>query len=267
MKQTELSNRIATYVAILRDAVPVGPDRAGNWRVYAAVTGSALAMASNASASIIYSGNINVSKSVSSVGLPGVGGPAGSHTHSNSASVKLKNAVGDTIGVSFGIFIKQRLQSHSLHGTLGLGTKNVNGGFLFSVGQGIKHLSAGATIKSPVTGSNFQGSTNLLFGHAVSAAGHVSSLGAAGWGAKNGYIGFDFKNGETTDYGWIKLSFTTTENGAAGSFNIESYAYDDSGAAIQAGAGTPTPEPGTSSLALLAIGAAGITALRRRKSV
>jgi hypothetical protein len=69
----------------------------------------------------------------------------------------------------------------------------------------------------------------------------------------DGYIGFRL-NG--SHYGWMRVGFTLDDPGAV----VYDWAYDDSGAAIAAGA---VPEPGRSTLMLLAL---TLAALRRRRS-
>lgn len=60
-------------------------------------------------------------------------------------------------------------------------------------------------------------------------------------------------DGEWERFGWMHIDSVSSSG-----FHIDGYAYEDSGAPITAGA---VPEP--SSLALLALGAAGVRALRR----
>lgn len=72
------------------------------------------------------------------------------------------------------------------------------------------------------------------------------------------FIGLAFPINATTHYGWVRVDV----DNAAGTFNIVDWAYED-----QPGVGITTPavpEPGT--LGLLAAGAAGLAALRRRRS-
>ena len=75
------------------------------------------------------------------------------------------------------------------------------------------------------------------------------------------YLGIQFNPGDGTRYGWIRIEDIALDYT---SLSITGWAYEDlAGASILAGeGGTPVPIP--SSLALLAAGAAGLAALRRR---
>lgn len=77
------------------------------------------------------------------------------------------------------------------------------------------------------------------------------------------YLGFKFTSnnpegnvGTVPLYGWARVNFTS-----GGPANLVSYAYETSGGSIAAGA---VPEP--SSLSMLALGAFGLTQLRRRRA-
>jgi hypothetical protein len=98
------------------------------------------------------------------------------------------------------------------------------------------------------------------FGEQIGTPG--SSLGPAG---PDGYLGFN-GNGflgvqlSSGNLGWIQVDI------ASKSLTIKDWAYEDSGRHLAAGATTSIPEPSTATgLALLAIGAAGVCTLRRRK--
>ena len=79
-------------------------------------------------------------------------------------------------------------------------------------------------------------------------------------------MGLKFKIGSDMHYGWVQIDVNRTVTQAV----IKAYAYQDipigqPGGTLTAGqtASTAVPEP--SGLALLALGAAGIAARRRRK--
>jgi len=76
--------------------------------------------------------------------------------------------------------------------------------------------------------------------------------------AGTGFIGFRFNGGGGMQFGWARI----TMDGAPGnSFKLVDYAWGDAGTQIATG---QIPEPG--SLALLAIGAAGLLAWRRQRA-
>jgi hypothetical protein len=102
---------------------------------------------------------------------------------------------------------------------------------------------------------------NLAFGTMIdgtNATATVTPGAAFPTSAPGGYYGFRFQDGgAAVRYGWaevIRGASTTTAG------TIVRYAYDDSGAGIPAGATVPAP----GSLALLAIGAAGLVGRRRK---
>ena len=76
-----------------------------------------------------------------------------------------------------------------------------------------------------------------------------------------GYLGVRFGS-SPVKYGWIHIDWI----GADGqSYHVDDYAYQDNGSWIQAGDTGEVPEPSTIALALLASGAAGVMASRRKK--
>ncbi|TWT77115.1 PEP-CTERM motif protein [Posidoniimonas polymericola] len=108
-------------------------------------------------------------------------------------------------------------------------------------------LSAGDPIDGSTVGPSFFG--GLAYG-AVNPDAQFNN-------ATDAYIGLSFPSGPDTYYGWIRV----TIDNAAGTFVVNDWAYNTvSGAGIAAG---QTPEPGT--LGLLAAGAAGLAAARRRR--
>lgn len=157
------------------------------------------------------------------------------------------------------------------------------------------NLVTGAATTTPVTGWDFNpwGSTSLNFYFNTGGGGMTqngtsfallsnfdyigplfnflgsttSSTALAPYraGETGGYLGIRFLNESTgaTDYGWVQL--TTT--GATGyPATITGYAYENTGAALFAGA---VPEPGTNAalaLGALALGAVGVRRWRQSKA-
>jgi hypothetical protein len=118
---------------------------------------------------------------------------------------------------------------------------------------------------------------NLPLGTLIQAAGFtfgtnnaVETTGPTAWNlnSNNNYVGFRFLNEgtSTVDFGWaqVHLGATLTDTTRA----IIGYAYDDSGAGILSGATTSVPEPSTTALlGVMAAGALGVRAWRKRKAV
>jgi hypothetical protein len=89
-----------------------------------------------------------------------------------------------------------------------------------------------------------------------------SPASTSGPARARGYLGFEFgpKGGEHV--GWVAMSVVAS--GVDFAAHITGYAYDTvPGQTIKAGQTSPVPEPPT--LSLLALGAAGLIALRKRK--
>jgi hypothetical protein len=250
-----LNERLDSHFAVLRTF----PAISRNWQIYAAVTGSAMAMATSASAGSILYASGPVTASVKSVG-------SGMLT-TNWQAVVLRNATGAPIGKSFAIGVKQE-NFDSIGGTASVSGKGgvhflhvpFTGGNLLAA-LPVKELSAGAVISSKAGkfGGSF-GISGFIASERPAQSGHMT-----GWPAgKQGFAGFSFTTGAGgTDYGWVRLEFTIGRNQAANSITALDWAYTNGPIS---GGSSGAPEPSTFAMGLLAAGAAGVVALRKRRS-
>jgi hypothetical protein len=255
-RKHELDKRLADYSATLRSSrlEETRKRRSGNWQVYAAVTGSALAMATNASAGTISIINSSLTGNVTAGPLPNVSNlTRPPFTEYQSQSIQLTNGKGSTIHVGFGIGVGQgAVDGGQRASAVLLGGSQV--GFLHnSTGAGaffVKDL-ASATKTSNHTGV-FKRGTNFLATQLNFSFAGVDPVITYGWPkSATGFAAFSFTYGGKPDYGWVQLRYTVGTNGL----------IDE----IEAEGSSASREPSTFALALLAAGAAGVAALRRRR--
>jgi hypothetical protein len=262
MPTIKLDNRLNAYFSALnsRPAADALKRSTANWQYYAAVTGSAMAMATtNASAAIIYDGSgVTVGPHASVL--------ASTSFHSTGA-IKLKNGTGAFIGVDFGPGIFQRSTgAGNQSGSAVL--KGTTAGFRMTLAHfKLRKFSFGSNVDiAPDALSVWEGGTVKMASRSNSAAG--GHLGT-GWASNKTYFaGFFFGGAANMHYGWIRLKYTLGSNGLPNSAEAIDWAYNSTpNGAITAGQGIPTatPEPSTLGLGLLAAGAAGVAAIRRRK--
>jgi len=252
-----VDRRLDRHFATLR----TGAFHAGNWQRYAAVTGSALAMVTSAAASVVYSGPLNQSSPrVSTNNQPFASTGVGLNTAGGSPLYA-------TCGCRIGFFVGVSQQSGSGGGA---GKAAIYGGAF-----GFAHSSGNPFAKQFAPGSRISGAQGFYSGpnylglqvHGPNGASSTNfSVGLPP--NQTGTVGFDFRRsyGAQPDYGWVRLSFTVGENQLANQITVLDWAYADDGNGILAGEQVEaTPEPSTAALSLLAAGALGVTALRRRR--
>jgi PEP-CTERM motif len=122
------------------------------------------------------------------------------------------------------------------------------------------HAAGGIGTMVVIVGGN---AANLPVGTQINVTSAFSATGFYGGveipNGQTGYIGFKFDPdsvaGQQSFYGWFLMSVDSSNGGT-----VTSWAYENTGAGIAAGA---IPEPG--SLAMLAMGAVGLSRWRRRR--
>jgi hypothetical protein len=250
----ELKARLSAYSAVTHSP----HRRSGNWAIYAAATGSALAMATGASASIISAGTF-AGATVEPQGPNHLNHTTGNYTNHSSIKGLFFGLGGDELNIraksgmvtSLGTFaLLKPFAQLSVQGVSPVGIF-VTGGSLarnFAPGEKISNAPGHTAQNAAALNGFFTGADFGNFAPGVP-----------------GYVGMAFKTaGGHFDYGWLKLVFTSDpitkmpEILTALSYGLNTSA--DEG--INAG---QTPEPGTLALALLASGATGVMALRRRR--
>jgi hypothetical protein len=238
----DLETRLHGYVAILSAGAKNVRRRTGNWPIYAAATGSALAMATGASASLITSGIVSgvYPDNVSVKPLPGGASSIKGLVMSSGHEVNILAASGGT----FAVLELQPIGQINIFFTGASSARD----FAFKSNIGGPHAAPQAEIVKGFFSGNFHGQFQSgkpgFAGLSISTAGHTNK-----------------------EYGWIELVFSENA-GLPDDLRALAFGIDTNlNQTIQAGQinGGYIPEPGTMSLAILAAGALGVMSLRRRR--
>jgi len=220
----------------------------GSWGTCAAASGAALAMSTNASGDIIYSGlSLNTATLL--------------HESNVNTHASFESSLGNSALAAFVVSNRANVGGGRVGAALLLGLESP---LLFgTVGSFAKLYTAG----QPILGLGVLGlggnRAAVLREHNVAHG----TQGAWGPGTVTGFVGF--KSTATGDLGWIRVTvFDRNSDKYPDEVEIIDSAYNNTpGGAINAGQTTSTtPEPGTTALCLLGLGAAGLLALRRRRA-
>ncbi len=213
-------------------------DHLARWGAYAAATGAALALSTGADAEIVYSGPQDVT--VTGNGLKNI-------TMAGKDLSFVQTVYHGTVIPSAGTAHVQA----AVHGGIVVFAEG-EAASLFAKGQAIggTHTSYGGILRKKA----------LLSGGTVSAIGHW------GPGTVDEFMGVKISGDEL---GWIEVKVSDDGNGYPDEIQLLGWAYNDTpGGAINAGQTSDntsaTPEPGITALGLLASGAAGLLAWRKR---
>lgn len=250
----DLNSRMKAYRQSAGARIAAGcADRFGNWFVYAAAAGSALALSSNASASIVY-GTLNKTASITPLN--------GDPLHATSAPFSIDGAqFGVEVISASGAFGPSHFNAarlYQLSGRAGLGLNN---------SHQLKRLASGNQVSA---GKITFGNPAFKYPRALYATGGYFYGPTSAYGtwpkSQKGFAGIGIKKNGNTYLGWLRLEYFESSKGAIDKIEAFDYAYNTDPAASIAAGDMGVPEPSTAALTLLAAGASGIAALRRRRA-
>jgi hypothetical protein len=217
-----------------------------DWAGYTAAAASALTLASGAEAAIVYSGAKNIPLALTGNGTASVGVDLDGDGV-NDFTFSLQRSQASTYGTAFA-----RLSAPYLNGFLATA----------STGGRVRKLASGASINASAT---FWSNTGVGLLRSITTSSFASNVGGLWTGGSpsastSGFAGVYFSGGTSSGYAWLRLSLHNDASNLPDQLTVIDWAWEDTGGTIQAG---QVPEPG--SLALLAMGAAGLAAFRRRR--
>ncbi|HEV2446443.1 MAG TPA: PEP-CTERM sorting domain-containing protein [Candidatus Sulfopaludibacter sp.] len=260
-ERRNLEDRLTAYSATSKSVAALWnwKDRLGCWPTYCAATAAALAGVTSASAGVIYSGPVNFTVSVPTSGF----NTAANHVF----------AVPGLASASFLLGVSHRMAGAGHYGSAYMTFGRTARFFSFDRG----HVYGGSLVKRLASGqvvSHIGNTTSGAF--ALGAAGHApagdwAGGNVAGFAAVNFFAFSTHSPGGSYiphyDYGWLHIRVQDLNNdGIPDALTLIDFAYDNSGQPLAMGSVVGTvPEPATAGMMLLAAGAAGVAAWKRRR--
>ena len=216
---------------------------------YAVAAGAVLAAAGPADASIVYSGLLNKTVTVND---PGV-------------MLSISTVDGDT-GAAFSFFNTQHLYNNPRRTPPG--NWSYREGYALAFNAALNHanpplafVASNFPKNSPVRASG--GFSVWLFDKEKIVGGGGTTNRGNFLTAAGGYIGFQITAGAASGYtGWIQINNIAAD---FSSYTIKDWGYQNDGTLIPAGDTGATTVPEPTSLALIAMGVAGLALYRKRK--
>jgi PEP-CTERM motif len=243
---TSLEQRLDAYTAQAKaGAAASSQPPAGAWPRYAAATGAGLALATAAGAGIIYTHPAT---------------PVTVQVPAGNSGRTARFQFGGQAGSQFGLFATH-FQSASLRAAVvALQGRHSTDAVMVNHSGSVKRLHSGAVISNGA-GSFARGTIVVRAGSTFQGSMHTFGT----WPfSQTGFAGVKFQLSDGTHFGWIRLH-PSGEGGFPTRLEAIDWAWNTTpNQAIRAGQGV-IPEPTSLALMLLASGAAGVLAWRRRR--
>ncbi len=269
----DLKRQLEAYAAATKVPAHNSGSRWRKWSIYAAASGAALAGASAASADIIYSGIQNISFAAYG-GIGRVSATRPISLNGNELFFQLQRYDNPLNGHGFpGHFT----------GTMNAGFRNSGAVFTTGGAGSAKNFAPGELISGAHKAGNALLASGFLNGVGcgpLSAPVCTPGMTAVTTGARGhlffgGILGVEF-NGRTSlgnptppEYGWVRVAVadgpTRDVAGIPVTLTIIDWAYNTNGPILAGQTAAAVPEPATLPMMLLAAGAAGVLAWKRRR--
>lgn len=171
------------------------------------------------------------------------------------------NIVVDTTPISIGVNSTEYLTINGVHQL-----QFINSSIRFGSSGELNLFGPGHVINTPLPLDALIGPGGPFTTRGTNLARNSVTVANGPWANQTGYLGFEFVSHSQTYFGWAHLKVTASGIYGDGETGyISEFAYEtDPNTAIKAG--ETAGEPGTPALVLMALGALGLGALRKRRA-